>query len=645
MGKLALLLVLASVLGGTVVTMSMRSSVGASAALVGGAEADVVAREIAETARNLAVSKMLGAEGFVDPLLTGVRPLDGGEYTVSVESLGQYEATLRVVASYGGAVHTTRSTYLYDPMNVPGPIWVDAPVATGEIVAGARPKIWGGADGPEHRNVVLDRRGHDKHELESFFRLDSLTAKLGGMAGGSGLALEVPPASAWEGESGLLGNLGRDVRNTEDLYFKALAQFEPGSDVRIGGPKLVTGAETWAGPGRDRITVVTGDLLIAPGGRVEGSGVLVVNGALRVTKAPTGLGQGSLTWRGLVIVRSSADELPVELKGAVSIQGALAVAHTAFPPGGHLDVSVYADLAGMDPSRPGGAYRGSRWPARHPWFNHSHAFDLRPHPTVLGEVRGPHVVYLKNGNPGPYEAEVDFALFRHYMPNEDVYVEFGNPGNHGYATFRMEVAGQPVAIEGTPQEFPLFFRHRLGPTRSAPFRPSALRSLEVKVQSLRALRKSFDHADPGCDSYPECIGNDWNRKGALSLRIMRARDHKRLYESTLYWHMREDEVAAHEAAENAWRERIRSQTGYGAHITLGNDVDIQFRHNDLDALVSKMGFVPDNVRLVTASADHLSATDPRVICEGASTSALGAAGLDALTERLRAGGTLGACRD
>ena len=645
MGKLALLLVLASVLGGTAITMSTRSSVGASAALAGGAEADVVAREIAETARDLAVSKMLGAEGFVDPLLTGVRPLDGGEYTVSVESLGQYEATLRVVASYGGAVHTTRSTYLYDPMNVPGPIWVDAPVATGEIVAGARPKIWGGADGPEKRNVVLDRRGHDKHELESFFRLDSLTAKLGGMAAGAGLALEVPPASAWEGEGGLLANLGRDVRNTEDLYFKALSRFEPGSDVRIGGPKLVTGAETWAGPGRDRITVVTGDLLIAPGGRVEGSGVLVVNGALRVTRAPTGLAQGSLTWRGLVIVRSSADELPVELKGAVSIRGALAVAHTAFPPGGHLDVSVYGDLGGMDPSSPAGAYRGSRWPARYPWFNHSHAFDLRPHPTVAGEVRGPHVVYLKDGGPGPYEAEVDFALFRRYMPNEDVYVEFGNPGSHGYATFRMEVAGQPVEIEGTPQEFPLFFRHRLGPSRSAPFRPSALRSLEVKVRSLRALRKSFDHVDPGCDSYPECIGNDWNRKGALSLRIMRARDHKRLYESTLYWHMREDEVAAHEAAENAWRERIRSQTGYGAHITLGNDVDVQFRHNDLDALVSKMGFVPDNVRLITASADHLSATDPRVICEGTSTGALGAGGLDALTERLAAGGTLGPCRD
>ena len=642
MGKLALFLVLAAALGGSVVTLSTRGTVGASAALQSGVEADVVVREIAETARSLAVSKLLGPEGF-DPALLPGDPvaLEGGEYVAQVVGPATpTEATIRVVATYGGAVHTTRSTYRYDPMDVPGPIWIDAPVSNSDVVAGARPRI---TDGDGGRQVVLDPRLHAQHQLESFYPTSTLMRKLAQIQAASGVRADTLAAHRWEGDGGVLGNL--NVRDTQDLYNKALQSFDASKgDVTFAG-RTVRGQETWRGSGADRITLVNGDLRVAPGARVEGSGVLVVNGGLYVEAV--GPSKGSLTWDGLVIAHSNKDTLPVELKGRVTIRGALAVAHTAFPPGGHLDVSVYGDISGMDPSNPGGVGRGRRWPwkAEHPWFDHAHAFDQMPVSSSIAEPRGPYVVFLENGAAGPHEDDTAFRFFKSLVPSATpVYVEFGNAANDGYATYRMTVAGQPRVIEGAPSKgFPDFFQHPVGASRSAVFPLGSLRSLDVNVRSLRALRKSFD--DERCDSYPVCIGNDWNRKGALALRIVRAADDKRLYESTFYWHMREDEVEAHEAAEEAWRRRIRAKTGYGAHLTLGNDVDVAFRHGPLDALVSKMGFDPDAVRLVTASADHLGANEPRVACVGAQAVPLaGALSARDLTESLGLEGTLGPCQ-
>ena len=647
MGKLTLLLVLAAALGGTVLTMSTRASLGASSALVGGAEADVVAREIAETARSLAVAQLLRDEGFEDTLAGGVRALDGGEYTVDVASIDQYGVTLVVTARYGGAVHRSRSTYLYDPMDVPGPMWIDGPVVSADLVDGARPTISGGG---QRKGVLLDPRRHEEHELEEFYKMEDQEASLRDVLQGSDAEFESTRAADWEGGAegrGLLGNLG--VETTQDLYYKALARFDArDGDQKIAGPRTVSTSVDWSGGQRDRITVVDGDLRVAPGGAVSGSGVLVVNGGLFVEDGPV---PGALVWSGLVIVQSDADELPIELEGRVQIRGALAVAHTAYPPGGHLDVSVYGNLAGMSPSNPAGAHRGQReWSADRPWFDHSHAFDRLAHPTIAGETRGGHVVYLQGGAAGPYENDiVAVRLFMNYMSasgagSTPVYLAFGNPQNHGYAQYRLDVAGQPDVLRGTVQEgFPEAFRHPDGGHRSAVFPLDRLRSLDVNVQSLRALRRSFD--DSGCGSYPECIGNDWNRRGALAVRLVRASDDKRLYESTLYWHMRQDEVEAYEASVAEWQEKIKRQEGYGAFVTLGDGVDIRFRHNDLDALVEKMDFEPDAVRLVTATAQHLSATEAHQACVGGATVPL-ERGLPvaSLAERLGATGALGPCR-
>ena len=111
MGKLLLMIVTAAVAGGSVLAFSMHAMSGDTARGRAESQADLLARQIAESGQSLALAAMVGEEGFQDPAIGG-RDYDGGDFVVTVDSLSsdRQSITVTVEGRYGGAVHTIRST-------------------------------------------------------------------------------------------------------------------------------------------------------------------------------------------------------------------------------------------------------------------------------------------------------------------------------------------------------------------------------------------------------------------------------------------------------------------------------------------------------------------------------------------------------
>ncbi len=585
MGKLSLLIVAAAVLAGTTLTFATRSTAGETSRVQSEAQADALAREIAESGRSLALTRMLAADGFVDPAI-GSRPYDGGRFDVSVvPSVDRQTAVVTATGRYGGAVHTLRGTYRFVPLAYPGPVWLDVPFATSRITAGT-PAVSGG---PQNLPVRFDPRRHASLGLASVLPLAGVTADFGPDMAAAGSAFPAPDASLWPAR--LLSGL--HVSDAEDLYQVALGAMTA-ADRTLAGPLTLT--SSLSAPGATTITRVAGSLTVAAGGALAGEGVLLVEGGLVVQAG------GRLDWTGIVLVRSLEESLPVHLNGEVSVAGGLVVAQEAFPPGGHLDVTVWKSRTGL--ASPAGDTDGP-WAGPgvgpFPWYNHTHRWE--------SEVPEGRVLYLAEDGADRHEALLNFRAALADAGSDDVQLEFKNQGNHGHAQYRVRVDGLPDVVTGTVRNgFPTDFRTG-GTHRSARFQADRLRDFTVDVRSLRALRQRFDGV--GCSQWPFCVGQDWNRSEALRVRLLRADDGTVLYEAALYWHMREDEVAAHQAAEAAWRTAVTGGAGFGTHLQMGGGTRIAFALAPIQALGERLGFDAGSIAVVSTSSDHATARDAR----------------------------------
>ena len=101
------------------------------------------------------------------------------------------------------------------------------------------------------------------------------------------------------------------------------------------------------------------------------------------------------------------------------------------------------------------------------------------------------------------------------------------------------------------------------------------------------------------------------RHQALSLRLRRRSNGRRLYEAAFYWHMRTDEKAAHDAEEAAWRTQIQNGMAFGTHVTMGPLVDVRLDIGEVLELSDRLGF--DGVEIVhlASSATHRSPAERR----------------------------------
>ncbi len=582
MGKLTLLLVGAAIFGGSLLTYSTRQIAGEGEAGLREQQADLLSRQIAESGHAVVLASIVDDTGFT-AAADETQSYDGGSYRVEYSPTSTAtRATFVVSGDYAGATHTIESTYDWDPMNYPGPVWLDVPYVTTAAASGA--KVTGG-------KVQFDRRKHDALGLETLAKLAPMEASLTNAtatAGGtynSGLA-----ANSW---NWMLEDL--NVKDGEDLYQAALAQ---APETKITGPLSVTNNRTGLGDVNE-VTHVTGDLRIEKNARFEGDGALVIDGSLEVVDG------GRMTWRGIVIVRDEEQFLPVKLNGRVSITGGLVVVQHAYPPGGHMDVTTWRDLtSGISNSNPRGTGTSAPWnnPAW-PWLQHKHRFDQD-----LGTRR---VDYLEDGKAvASQEAWTQFEDTIDKLGSDEIYLEFGNIDRHGYGVYTLDVDGMSDPLVGSVRNgFGTYARGSNGArfgTQS--FKASDLNDFAVDIRSLRTLQDRFDGVG-GCDRWPDCIGERADRGGSLTVRIKSATSGKTLYESALYWHMKSEDWADYKAQEAAWRAQIESGGLFGTRLELGKDADIEFEMAPVLDLVDRLGFDGNEVIHVGTETTHHTPTE------------------------------------
>lgn len=570
MGKLTLLLVGAAVIGGSLLTFSTRQLAGETQAGQRAAQADLLSRQIAESGHAVVLAAIVDDTGFRTPSIRP-REYEGGTYRVSYDpSSSASRATFTVRGDYAGASHTIRSTYDWDPMDYPSPVWLDVPYATALASNGS--SIDGG--------IQMDRRKHDAMGLQSLVPMGTMNSNLRTAATTAGTSYSNPSSGSW---NSILEDL--NVSDGEGLYQTALA-LPP--ETTIAGPTIITNNQTGVGA-PDEVTHVTGDLTVSK--RFEGEGVLVVDGTLTVTP------NGRMEWTGIVIVRAERQYLPVELKGRVDITGGLVIVQHAYPPGGHMDVTTWRDLTtGIRSGNVQGDAPIAPWTAGFPWLQHKHRFD-----EDLGTRR---VRYLEGGNAvASQETWTQFEDTISRLGTDKVYLEFENESRHGYGVYTVGVRGMAEPLRGMVRDgFGSYARGNVHQSQS--FRASDLEDFEVDIRSLRTLRDRFD--GNGCDSWPFCLGERLDRGGALRVRLRSHTTNRVLYESALYWHMQPDEWTVYQEQEAEWRSQIQNGAMFGTRLEMGPNVDIEFDIRPVLALVERMGFDGNEVIHLGTETEHFN---------------------------------------
>ncbi len=588
MGKLALLFVMVAVLGGSLLTFRTRMNANETDNERRDVQGDLLARDAATSGHGLVLNAMIGTDGFNSSLGFTDRDVRDGRFTVDNYSVMGDTAFVTVTGHSGGATHTIRSKYEWDPMDFPGPIWLDVPYATADVDPGVT--IDGGPDGlPVH----FDDRRYDELDLDELLPWDTMEDNLiAEFAGASGPGGDFQ-ASDMQG-SGYLDDL--NAADASDLYYAALGAMGV-MDVTIPGPLVITSTTQNFGP-TPKIVRITGSLELGSNGHLMGTGILIVEGPIDMSWS-----SASLTWDGIVLVHSDENYLPINLsEGTVDINGTLVVDHQAMPPGGHMDLTIMREDDGSWSSPEGTTGVVAPWSSDFPWYQHKHRFDID-----LPEER---TVYFAEEGADRHEQWTQFRSALAAQGSSNVSIKFKNRSKDGYASYTLDIAGQPQVYYGTVANGFGAFARSGDVNRTQSFRASDLRTFIVDVHSLRMLRQRWD--GDGCVQWPFCVGRDRRRERSLYIRLYDSSGDK-IYEGALYWHMREDEVDEHNAQEAALRAAIEGGAEFGTNLTLGPGVDIGFDMDAIKAIGSRLGFDGDEVINRGSWTEHTTAREFRAL--------------------------------
>lgn len=597
MGRSLLLIVVAVILGGSYLTFSALQMEGETGGRRATAQAAVLARQLSESGQAIAVATATRLDGFENAgLFPGGRPYDGGtitfvDYAEAPLAGGAERITITVDGTYGVATHRLMSVFEFDPMDFPGPIWFDVPYATATIDPSAT--IGGGTPGYEPQ---IDPRKYNDLDVGEF----GLTFN-GAKSQFSAAGAAIP---SWDGSGKTrTGDLGDGVTTADDVYYAVTSAADVAAgDYIVNSSVTINGNRTIGAP--DAITIVRGDATL--NGSVTGWGALVVEGNLRVN--------GTLDWTGLVILRSVDEALTIDLTGNVTITGALLVSQEAFPPGGHVDVTVFRSptAAWSNPWGRRAAGPGSLSPSSwdlseaYTWYDHTHRFD-RPSAGEPDETArsNSEIRFVDESRGDPQEAYTGLRELLDDLGGTDVQVEFDNTNAHGHATYEVIVDGVSVTgtvsrgFNGTALEGGV--RHR-----TSTFNARDLERLIVTPRSMRSLKKLWD--GPGdClgNEWPYCVGEDRNdRRGALTVRIRRASDGKALYEGAVYWHMQQGtEQTEYEVARDAWRTGVQNGSiPFGTSFRMGGNAEVTYGLVPIVALADRVGFDGNDIRHISTES-------------------------------------------
>jgi hypothetical protein len=314
MGKGILITVLLALFGVGGLLYGMRDTLFRSEAKLIKWEEEILAREIARSAYNLALSRLKREPGWRSGW--PARPYGEGTMEVSIQEAGSGLLELVATGRYRSATAQIRGRVSLST-GFPATVTMDVFSLTAAFSGGAfrisgydqRPPSLGGGAGP----------GPHTHALWSTSQ-----------AGASSLlaALARLPSSA---VSGIGGTPDVHVGSLPWNLTELLQEVEQHATESYTGPRTFVGNRVFGSPSQPTIMVVNGDAVFS--GSVSGYGVLLVKGSLTLS--------GTFSWEGLVMVEGRGPS-QVVLSGNPAIYGAL-VMRSADPglPGGHFDVDIF----------------------------------------------------------------------------------------------------------------------------------------------------------------------------------------------------------------------------------------------------------------------------------------------------------------
>ena len=536
--------------------------------------ADKAARDLANHGKKLVLASWLESEGK-----SGVAPFntinkDGGTISVSNFNLNSNILDVTIRGTYDGAVHDVRSRYQWNSLGL-NPFQIKAADLNFNISSSSELNI---------SNITLDD--------QSLSELDEVLIQDLGLAndlseldlGANDISNDLSSSLTGAGKS----NIGIDMidaaqraqlEQENGMYFPD--QVEQAINTYINAnPSLETTASNNTIPtsfGMDsgnEVLRITDDLTVT---NLEGQGILIVEGNLNVPAGAT------LNWNGLILVKPPAENMnpQLNLSGTVDLNGGLIALHDAMPNSGHMDITSFRDYSGSWSNSAGNEYKLARWGWR--WcLYHRHDFT---------SAYGNSIRYYANSSSERIHES------QHYMHetlqslngNDQVFFELYNTAAHGRGSLSMEVQGDPLVFYPVSAGFEPTYADPTNAYRTKTFMRSHLRYLHLDITRLSSLKKMWDTGEryPGCSSTsgPLCVGYNHNRMETLTLRLYKMNGvfEQRIWEVSMYWHRRTDEIEEYEKNMEELVDEIKSPS-YGMDVTIGSGVTFTGDPNALSML-------------------------------------------------------------
>ncbi|MEM8484159.1 MAG: hypothetical protein AAF564_01360 [Bacteroidota bacterium] len=582
MGKVSIIAALVFSLIGFILLGNMQQATRETSEAQSDYHTGQLARELAVKGRKLIIAEWINLGG-----VTGTEPFttiseNGG--TISVESYGADPTNANVLdftvrGIYEGAVHEIRTRYSWNNFTV-NPLQITAPDMTTTIDPNANldfPSITLDDQSLHELDEVLIDELQLANDLDHFnLGLSTLVADLENEIDISGHANTLGVSTVTETDrSSLNQQNGLFFPSQVEQAINNFLVAHPTAETVINGSSI----PSQFGSGTDRVLRIDGNANF--GADFAGEGVLIVEGNFEV---PSGV---NFTWDGIILVKPKETNLNpnIDLSGIVSINGGLVIIQEGIPNTGHMDLTINYDAD---------ASWGNQYGDQYPWWRHTHDFSGRLNTTQVG--------FESNINGFTVHGQTKFGSLQNALnspTNDSLFLEILNPGSHGRAILTTDFTGfgpisYPLAAGFDPQIADLNNQYR-----SHIFHEGDLQHMDIAVTRISSLKKLWDTAEgyPGCNDSrywdgPRCVGTDYNRFGALALRLYQIVDgaEKHLYDASLYWHRRQDEEEEFEEEMNDLISDIQS-TDYGVNLNIGSDVTISI-NNNATAMLSGMGNLP-----------------------------------------------------
>ena len=526
------------------------------------AYADKAARSLAEQGKKLVLASWLESEGksSVAPFNSITR--DGGTIEVSNYNLSSSVLDVTVRATYDGAVHDVRSQFQWNSMGL-NPFQIKAADLSVNVNSNAELNISNitldDQSLAELDEVLIQDLGLANNLGEIGLGMDQIQGDLESAlstSGNSNIGIDMIDSvqrAQMEQENGIF--FPDQVEQAVNTYINA----NPGIETSISGSQVPTSFGMDTG---NEVLRVTGDLNVT---NLEGQGILIVEGNLNVPAGST------LNWDGLIVVKPPAENQnpQINLNGNININGGMVALHDAMPNSGHMDITSFRDMNGTWSYPQGNEYKLWYWGWT--WcLYHRHDFT---------SAFGNSIRYYATSNAERiHESQHYFEeTLRKLNNNQDIFLELYNTAAHGRGSLSMELQNEDLVFYPVSAGFDPLYAEPTNTYRTKVFKRSQLRYLHLDITRLSSLKKMWDTGNryPGCTSTsgPLCVGYNHNRMGSLTLRLYKMNGvfEQRVWEVSMYWHRRTDEIEAFEDNMEDLVSDLKSPS-YGMDINIGSNV-------------------------------------------------------------------------